>query len=100
MPRHQHCGHQQRLSRHGPPMAGTDLRSQLCVLADPFGIEGATVTNRSQVLPTVARARESGRAFLIEFQVEKEDGVYPMIAPGAALHEMIRRPDPMTETAS
>jgi len=69
-------------------------------LADAFGIAGVTVTNRSQVLPTVARARESGKAFLIEFQVEKEDGVYPMIAPGAALHEMIRRPDPMIETAS
>jgi acetolactate synthase I/II/III large subunit len=51
------------------------------------------------VLPAVERARSSGRAFLIEFQVEKEDGVYPMIAPGAALHEMIRRPDPLIETA-
>jgi acetolactate synthase-1/2/3 large subunit len=69
-------------------------------LAGAFGIDGATVTNRSQVLPTVGRARSSGRAFLIEFQVEKEDGVYPMIAPGAALHEMIRRPDPLIETAS
>jgi acetolactate synthase-1/2/3 large subunit len=38
---------------------------------------------------------------LINFQVEKEDGVYPMIAPGAALHEMVRRPqsDPLLETA-
>jgi acetolactate synthase-1/2/3 large subunit len=69
-------------------------------LADAFGIAGATVTNRSQVLPTVARARNSGAPFLIEFQVEKEDGVYPMIAPGAALHEMIRRPDPLIEAAS
>jgi len=69
-------------------------------LADAFGIAGATVTNRSEVLPTVARARNSGGPFLIEFQVEKEDGVYPMIAPGAALHEMIRRPDPLIETAS
>jgi acetolactate synthase I/II/III large subunit len=68
-------------------------------LADAFGIAGATVTNRSEVLPTVARARNSGGPFLIEFQVEKEDGVYPMIAPGAALHEMIRRPDPLLETA-
>jgi acetolactate synthase I/II/III large subunit len=69
-------------------------------LAGAFGIAGATVTNRSEVLPTVNRARNSGNAFLIEFQVEKEDGVYPMIAPGAALHEMIRRPDPLIETAS
>ena len=43
----------------------------------------------------------SGLPFLINFQVEKEDGVYPMIAPGAALHEMVHRPerDPLLETA-
>ena len=69
-------------------------------LAAAFGIEGATVTKRADVLPAVARAREKKGPFLIEFQVEKEDGVYPMIAPGAALHEMIRRPDPLIETAS
>ena len=67
-------------------------------LADAFGIAGATVTNRSEVLLTVAKSRNSGGPFLIEFRVEKEDGVYPMIAPGAALHEMIRRPDPLIET--
>jgi acetolactate synthase-1/2/3 large subunit len=69
-------------------------------LAGAYGIDGATVTNRAEVLPAVAKARSAGRAFLIEFQVEKEDGVYPMIAPGAALHEMIRRPDPLIETAN
>jgi acetolactate synthase-1/2/3 large subunit len=69
-------------------------------LAGAYGIDGATVTNRAEVLPAVAKARNAGRAFLIEFQVEKEDGVYPMIAPGAALHEMIRRPDPLIETAN
>ena len=37
---------------------------------------------------------------LIDFQVEQEDTVYPMVAAGAALHEMIRRPNPMEETAS
>jgi acetolactate synthase-1/2/3 large subunit len=29
--------------------------------------------------------------------VEQEDTVYPMIVPGAALHEMIRRPNPLVE---
>jgi len=38
--------------------------------------------------------------FLIDFQVEKEDSVYPMIPAGAALHEMIQRPNPLVETAS
>ena len=70
-------------------------------LADAHGIAGATVSNRADVTPTATRARTSGKAFLINFQVEKEDGVYPMITPGAALHEMVRRPhkDPLIETA-
>jgi acetolactate synthase I/II/III large subunit len=36
---------------------------------------------------------------LINFQVEQEDTVYPMVAAGASLHEMIRRPNPLVETA-
>ncbi len=53
------------------------------------------------MIPTVTRARTGGKPFLINFQVEKEDGVYPMIVPGAALHEMVHRPgsDPLLETA-
>ncbi len=70
-------------------------------LAAAHGIDGATVSKRKDVTPTVTKARTSGKPFLINFQVEKEDGVYPMIAPGKALHEMVRRPqhDPLLETA-
>ncbi|HEY6413116.1 MAG TPA: biosynthetic-type acetolactate synthase large subunit [Edaphobacter sp.] len=69
-------------------------------LAAAHGIDGAHVNQRKDVTPTVTKSRTSGKAFLINFQVEKEDGVYPMIAPGAALHEMVRRPtkDPLLET--
>jgi acetolactate synthase-1/2/3 large subunit len=70
-------------------------------LADAHGIPGAHVAQRKDVTPTVTKARSGSSAFLINFAVEKEDGVYPMIAPGAALHEMVRRPqkDPLLETA-
>ena len=77
------------------------LSPDFVMLAAAHGIAGAHVTERKDVTPTVTKARMSGKCFLIEFQVEKEDGVYPMIAPGAALHEMVRRPvkDPLLETA-
>ena len=77
------------------------LSPDFVMLAAAHGIAGARLSKRADVTPTVTRARTSGAAFLIEFQVEKEDGVYPMIAPGAALHEMVRRPvhDPLLETA-
>ncbi|MDR3736755.1 MAG: biosynthetic-type acetolactate synthase large subunit [Acidobacteriaceae bacterium] len=61
-------------------------------LAEAHGIQGISVSRRADVIPAVKAARKHKGPFLINFQVEKEDGVYPMIAPGAALHEMVRRP--------
>jgi acetolactate synthase-1/2/3 large subunit len=75
------------------------LSPDFVLLAAAHGIAGSSVNKRADVIPTVTRARTSGHPFLINFQVEKEDGVYPMIAPGSALHEMVRRPaaDPLIE---
>ena len=77
------------------------LSPDFVLLAAAHGIAGAHVSQRQHVIPTVTEARTSGKPFLIDFQVEKEDGVYPMIAPGAALHEMVRRPqaNSLLETA-
>ncbi len=77
------------------------LSPDFVMLAAAHGIDAANVTTRPDVTPTVTKARTGGKPFLINFAVEKEDGVYPMIAPGAALHEMVRRPakDPLLETA-
>ncbi len=70
-------------------------------LAEAHGIPGVTVRSRAEVLPAVKAARERKGPFLINFMVEKEDSVYPMIPAGSALHEMIRRPhhNPLIETA-
>src|SRR5271165_761119 len=68
-------------------------------LADAHGIPGRAVRKRAEVEAAVQEARESPGAFLLNFMVEKEDSVYPMIPAGSALHEMIRRPgrDPLEE---
>jgi acetolactate synthase-1/2/3 large subunit len=70
-------------------------------LAEAHGIPGATVRTRAEGVEAVKAARERKGPFLINFLVEKEDSVYPMIPAGSALHEMIRRPekDPLIETA-
>src|SRR5882724_3756422 len=69
-------------------------------LADAFGIPATTVTKRSDVEGAVESARRQKRAALIDFQVEQEDSVYPMVPAGADLHKMIRRPSPIVETAA
>jgi acetolactate synthase-1/2/3 large subunit len=70
-------------------------------LADAHGIPGRAVRKRSEVEAAVGEARSNPGAFLLNFMVEKEDAVYPMIPAGNALHEMIRRPerDPLEERA-
>jgi acetolactate synthase I/II/III large subunit len=70
-------------------------------LANAYGIRGERVTTRKEVVPMIESARETDQAVLLDFRVEQEDSVYPMVPAGAALHEMIRRPNnPLVETAS
>jgi acetolactate synthase-1/2/3 large subunit len=61
-------------------------------LADAHGIPGLAVRDRGDLEAAVQTARSHQGAFLLNFMVEKEDSVYPMIPAGSALHEMIRRP--------
>jgi acetolactate synthase-1/2/3 large subunit len=75
------------------------LNPDFAKLAEAYGIQGVTVTERSQVVPAVESARSHNGPVLINFQVEQEDTVYPMVAAGASLHDMIRRPSPIVETA-
>ncbi len=77
------------------PISGPDLEK----LAAAFGIFGATVTTRGDVEKTVRKARAQKGA-LIDFRVEQEDTVYPMVPAGADLDKMIRRPSPLAETAN
>jgi acetolactate synthase-1/2/3 large subunit len=70
-------------------------------LADAHGIAGRAVKTRTELADAVNEARSAPGAFLLNFMVEKEDSVYPMIPAGSALHEMIRRPgkNPLVESA-
>ena len=79
------------------PMVAPDFAA----LANAFGIRGERISSRGDVIPTIRAARESKESFLIDFRVEQEDSVYPMVPAGGSLHEMIRRPDrPLVETAA
>jgi acetolactate synthase I/II/III large subunit len=69
-------------------------------LAEAYGLRGITVNTRSEVIPAVREAREYPGTVLLNFCVEQEDSVFPMVPAGADLHQMIRRPSPLVETAS
>ena len=83
--------------------AATPLRSPDFVkIAEAHGLCGYRVQSRREVADTVRQAREAGGTVLIDFRVEQEDSVYPMVPAGADLHAMIRRPAPsaIAETAA
>jgi acetolactate synthase-1/2/3 large subunit len=61
-------------------------------LAQAHGLEGIRVTKRAEIAAAVAKAREAKVTCVIEFRVEQEDSVYPMVPTGADLADMILRP--------
>jgi len=61
-------------------------------VAEAYGIPARRVTRRQDVEDAITFAQETPGPVLIEYQVEKEDSVYPMVPSGAALDEMMRRP--------
>lgn len=63
-------------------------------LAEAYGIPAMRVTNREQIEESVEFARQHDGPVLIEYAIEKEEIVYPMVPAGADLHNMIRRPKP------
>jgi acetolactate synthase I/II/III large subunit len=81
--------------------AATPLSSPDFVrLAEAFGLRGLRVTDRAGVAPAVAEARAHRGTVVIDFRVEQEDSVYPMVPAGNDLHNMIRRPSAIVETGA
>jgi acetolactate synthase I/II/III large subunit len=76
------------------------LNPNFVKLAEAYGIRSCAVTQRAEVVPAVKAARQHNGPVLLDFQVEQEDSVFPMVPAGAGLHEMIRRPSPIVETAA
>jgi acetolactate synthase I/II/III large subunit len=79
--------------------SATPMRSPDFVkLAEAHGLTGIRVTKREEIAGAVARARETPGTVVVDFRVEQEDSVYPMVPAGADLNDMIRRPSPIVET--
>jgi acetolactate synthase I/II/III large subunit len=69
-------------------------------LTEAFGLKAMRVTTRGEVVPAVREARQNQGTVLIDFRVEQEDSVYPMVPAGNDLHNMIRRPSAIVETGA
>ena len=68
-------------------------------IGEAYGLAARAISRRADVVPSVQAARAHKGTTILEFRVEQEDSVYPMVPAGADLHAMIRRPSPLVETA-
>ena len=79
---------------YGSRYSATPIKSPDFVkLADAHGLAGLRVDARRDVEDTIRRARELPGSVVIDFRVEQEDSVYPLVPADASLGDMIRRPD-------
>lgn len=78
------------------PMTGPDFVK----LAEAYRLTGLRCDTRGDVSSTVKKTLADKKTVVIDFVVEKEDAVFPMVPAGADLDKMIRRPkqDVMLET--
>jgi acetolactate synthase-1/2/3 large subunit len=61
-------------------------------IAEAHGIPARLVTKPEEVQDAIAFAHSTPGPVLLEFRVEQEEAVYPMVPTGAALDQMLRRP--------
>ena len=61
-------------------------------VADAYNIPGLTIKNKIDVIPAIKQAMETDGPFLLNFIVEPEENVYPMVPAGASLSEVIEEP--------
>ncbi len=61
-------------------------------IADGYGMPALRVEHKEEVAPAIEQAMAHNGPFLIDFMVEPEENVYPMIPPGATVAEIIEEP--------
>lgn len=61
-------------------------------LAEAYGIKAIRVTDKTQVKPAIEQAMSHDGPVLIDFIVEQEENVYPMIPSGMTVEDIIEEP--------
>ncbi len=71
----------------GTPILAPDFAK----LAEAYGVPGVTVTDKDKVREALQQAEDSEGPMLIDFRVEREHNVFPIVPAGQPIHQMIRR---------
>jgi len=77
---------------HGRRYSQTDMSYQpdFVKLAEAYGLKALRVEKKEEVRPALKKAIASKKPFLIDFRVEREENVFPMVPPGGNIRKMLR----------
>ena len=70
------------------PLSGPDFVK----IAEAYGIAGVRVNNKIDIVPAIEKAMAEDGPFLVDFRVEPEENVYPMVPPGEGINAMVEEP--------
>jgi acetolactate synthase-1/2/3 large subunit len=70
------------------PLSGPDFVK----VAGAYDIPGLAVHHKEDVIPAIEKAMAEDGPFLIDFRVEPEENVYPMVPPGEDIYSMVEEP--------
>jgi acetolactate synthase-1/2/3 large subunit len=73
-------------------MATTLCCPDFVKIAEAYGIPALNVVHKEDVRPAIERAIATPGPFILNFVIPPDENVYPMVPPGAALHEIIEAP--------
>ncbi len=58
-------------------------------LIEAYGGVGLRVTKKDEIEGAIKKALEIDKVVLVDFWIEKEENVYPMVAPGSSISDML-----------
>jgi acetolactate synthase I/II/III large subunit len=73
--------------------SGTIVKSpDFAKIAEAYGIRGRKIEQKADVVPAIDEALAHDGPVVLDFRVLQDELVYPMVAPGSPMTDMIRRP--------
>jgi acetolactate synthase-1/2/3 large subunit len=78
------------------PLSGPDFVK----IAEAYGVPAMRVSDKKLVVSSIEKAMDHNGPFLLDFVVEPEENVFPIVPPGAALIEAMEMPSPEKVTRS
>ncbi|MGB2078148.1 MAG: acetolactate synthase 2 catalytic subunit [Vibrio sp.] len=66
-----------------------DDNPDFIMLAKAFGIEGQTISHKSQIQPALEKLISSDKAYFLHVVINEEENVWPLVPPGAANQDML-----------